>query len=346
MRSSRHAACMLAIGAVVFGVLLLVLWAPAATAGPAAEPAGQAAAQAVTPSPAVYLPLAANQPASQPTSTITPGEWKPAAGGWEGTNEQGRVLTFTVAANQVLVAALRLNVQHEGTCGTIEVAHDFAPFAIDSRSFAAKAGDSQIAGVFSSPTTASGVYTSVVQIYAPVRCTSTHTGTWTASFGAGQSTPTATIPGQATSQPPATNTATSTPNTTATAAPTSTPSPTASATAVAPQDGLWTGINAQGRPVTMTVSANGTLVSLFVTDVHFDNVCGAVVDVTQSYVNAPIVGGRFAVVSGENELQGEFTSSTTALGTFKSTVRFFPPNPCKVTYDGSWAAATVPAKRE
>ena len=219
------------------------------------------------------------------------------------------------------------------------MAHDFAPFAIDGGSFAAKAGDSQIAGVFTSPTMASGVYTSVVQIFAPVRCTSTHTGTWTASFGAEQSTPTPTSTEQATNQPPATSTATGTPTSTATTAPSSTPSPTASATAVAPQDGLWTGINAQGRPVTMTVSANGTLVSLFITDVHFDDVCGAVVDVTQSYANASIVGGRFAVVSGENELQGEFTSSTTALGTFKSTVRFFPPNPCRVTYDGTWAAA-------
>ena len=89
MRSSRHVAFMLVIGAVVFGVLLLALWAPPATAEPAAEPAGLTAVQAVTPSPAVYLPLAANQPASQPTSTTTPGVWKPAAGGWEGTNEQG-----------------------------------------------------------------------------------------------------------------------------------------------------------------------------------------------------------------------------------------------------------------
>ena len=326
MRTSRHLAFMLGIPAVVFGVLLLAIWTPAATAKPAAQ-----TGLAATPSPAVYLPLAANQP----SSTTTPGNWKPAAGAWAGTNEQGRVLTFTVAANQVQVTALRLSVQHEGTCGTIEVAHDFAPFAIDGRSFAAKAGDSQIAGVFTSPTTATGVYTSVVQIFAPVRCTSTHTGTWTASFGAGQSTPTPTSTGQATSQPTGTSPAT------ATGTASSTPGPTASVTAVAPQDGQWTGTNAQGRPVTMTVSANGTLVSLFITDVHFDDVCGAVVDVTQSYANASIVGGRFAVVSGENELQGEFTNSMTALGTFKSTVRFFPPNPCKVTYAGTWAAASV-----
>lgn len=331
MGISRHVAFMLGVPAVLFSVLLLAIWAPAVRA----EPGGEPALQAVTPSPAVYLPLAANQPAS----TTTPGNWKPAAGGWAGTNEQARVLTFTVAANQVQVMALRLNVQQEGACGTIEVAHTFAPFAIDGKSFAAKAGDSQIAGVFTSPTTASGVYTSVVQIFTPVRCTATHTGTWTASFDDTQSTPTPTSTGQATSQPTTTPTATAA----ATGTPSSTPSPTASATAVAPQDGQWTGINAQGRPVTMTVSANGTLVSIFITEVHFDDVCGAVVDLTQSYVNAPIVGSRFAVVSGENELQGEFASSTTALGTFKSTVRFFPPNPCKVTYDGTWAAAAVPA---
>ena len=329
MRSSRNVAFMLGVPAVVFGFLLLAIWAPVVTAEPSV--------QAVTPSPAVYLPLAANQP----PSTTTPGNWKPTAGGWAGTNEQGRVLTFTVAANQVQVAALRLNVQQEGACGTIEVGHDFAPFAIDGRSFAAKAGDSQIAGVFTSPTTASGVYTSVVQIFTPVRCTATHTGTWTASFGDTQATPTPSSTGQATSQPTTTGTAIGTATATATGTPSTTPGPTASATAVAPQDGQWTGINDQGRPVTMTVSANGTLVSLFITEVHFDDVCGAVVDVTQSYVNAPIVGGRFAVVSGENELQGEFTSSMTALGTFKSTVRFFPPNPCKVTHDGTWAAASV-----
>lgn len=248
MRSARPVAFVLAVPAVVFGILLLALWAPPAAAEPAA--------QAGTPSPAVYLPLAVKPPADLPPSTATPADWKPAAGSWSGTNEQDRPLTFTVAPGQTQVTALQLSVHHDDACGgTIDVVHDFAPFAIDGRSFSAKAGDSQIVGTFTSPTAASGVYTSVVQIFSPVRCTATHTGTWTAGLIAGQSTPTPTGTASATATATASATATNDPSTTPITTPSPTPSPTRT-------------------------------------------VCGAVMDVTQSYLNAPIVGKTFSLVSG------------------------------------------------
>ena len=281
-----------------------------------------------TPSAAVYLPVAANNP---PQATTTPDGWQPSAGGWAGANEQGRPLTFTVAATQNQVLSLRLNVEHEGSCGgSIEVAHDFTPFPITGKTFSAKAGDSQVQGTFTSPTAATGVYTSVVQIFTPVRCTATHAGTWTASFGGSQSTPTPTTTSQATSEPTGTATATATSS--------GTPTQTPSATAAPPLDGTWFGVTDQGHPVTMTVSALGTTIPSFTLEVHFNDVCGAIVDITQTFFDGAVVGDEFQLVSGDDEVRGQFTSPTAAQGTFKSTARLFFPISCKVTYAGTWTA--------
>jgi hypothetical protein len=124
---------------------------------------------------------------------------------------------------------------------------------------------------------------------------------------------------------------------TATPTPTSTPTPTPTSPPITPGD--WTGENDQGRSLSFSVASGGTTIPQFTLRVGWGGACGGVSYTTSYFYDIPINGLSFSGTSGDTEIAGTFTSSTTASGTYDAVLETYYPYYCKATRSGTWEAS-------
>ncbi len=108
--------------------------------------------------------------------------------------------------------------------------------------------------------------------------------------------------------------------------PTPTPTPTATPPATptprAPASGLWTGTTNDGRPVSFDISGDRSKVSTFsLADIEFFTTdCGGETSGTFSQSTEGllhIANDQFSFSSENYSFEGQFTSTTTAMGTYE-----------------------------
>jgi hypothetical protein len=104
-------------------------------------------------------------------------------------------------------------------------------------------------------------------------------------------------------------------------------------TSTGPVDGQWIGTTTQPAPVLFTVTTNGTVWKNVVLTARNGN-CATLIFLDGS---GPISGGRFSSSSQGSSIAGQFTSRTTANGTF--TVAFNGACGVIKTVSGTWTAA-------
>ena len=125
--------------------------------------------------------------------------------------------------------------------------------------------------------------------------------------------------------------------------PTLTPTPTLTPEGVVPNDGDWDGTNDQGRSLEFSVTGNGTSIPKFTLRVGWGGACGGVSYTQQYFYDINInSSGHFYKGSGESHVSGDFSSSTTASGTYYSVLETFYPSYCKATKSGTWTATYTP----
>ncbi|MCS6843587.1 MAG: S8 family serine peptidase, partial [Caldilineales bacterium] len=133
---------------------------------------------------------------------------------------------------------------------------------------------------------------------------------------------------------PGTPTPTPTPGgPTPTPTPTFTPSPTP--TPSGPVDGAWCGSNCS-----FSVANNGSRIPRFSLMIDWGGACGVAYTIDYFY-NIPISNNSFSVTESRRTLQGNFTSATTASGTYQIRLETYYP-PCSATRSGSWSASLCP----
>jgi hypothetical protein len=99
-------------------------------------------------------------------------------GNWTGSTSQGRAISFSVSGGQVTNLSITYNLS--GSCSQTGATTNFlSSYTITGNSFSVT-GSTGVSGTFSSSTSASGSF-SVTMSGTPAGCTSTSSGTWTAS---------------------------------------------------------------------------------------------------------------------------------------------------------------------
>ena len=130
---------------------------------------------------------------------------------------------------------------------------------------------------------------------------------------------------------------------TITSTPTITPTPTATSEGVVPNDGNWSGTTSQGRSITWVVVSNGTEIDTITLNVGWGGACGGVSYTTYFLYDAVITNGHFYKSQGNGtDVEGTFTSATSANGDFSAVLEVFYPFYCKATTSGTWSADYVP----
>ena len=123
------------------------------------------------------------------------------------------------------------------------------------------------------------------------------------------------------------------------------PNPTATATSevVVPNDGNWSGTTSQGRDISLLVVSNGTEVDKITIDVGWGGACGGV-SYTENYLYDAVInnGSFYKSQANGTEVEGTFTSATSASGDFYAVLEVYYPSYCKVTTSGTWTANYVP----
>jgi hypothetical protein len=111
-----------------------------------------------------------------------------------------------------------------------------------------------------------------------------------------------------------------------------------------PNDGNWTGTTNLGKAMSFTVSSSGTQVAPFSLTTTFSS-GGCTSNVTATvFVTNPITNGQFSGSGGNLSFTGQFTSSTTATGTY-SFQDSAPPFGCGTgTQTGTWTASVPPPR--
>lgn len=126
-----------------------------------------------------------------------------------------------------------------------------------------------------------------------------------------------------------------TPTPTLTPTPTATPTPSPTPTPSGPADGAWCGSNCS-----FNVTNNGTRISTFSLTINWGGTCGVAYTIDYFY-DIPISNNSFSVAESSRTLQGNFTSATTASGTYWKRLEI-PYPPCSATRSGSWSASLCP----
>lgn len=138
---------------------------------------------------------------------------------------------------------------------------------------------------------------------------------------------------------PITPTPTSTPTPTPTSTPTPTPTPgsptpTPTPTPFHPVDGQWCGTTDQSQACSFTVANNGTQVTQFTLRVYWGGTCGVAYSEHYFY-DIPIVNNAFSESGTNQSLTGNFTSPSTASGTYWVKIVV---GSCTATRSGTWTA--------
>ena len=122
--------------------------------------------------------------------------------------------------------------------------------------------------------------------------------------------------------------------------PSLTPTVTATSEVELPNAGSWTGTTSQARPISFTVETSPSLqIAADTLRIQIRDSCGGVTT-TQFMQSYPIINNRFSTGSGGiATVTGNFTSATTATGTFTFSMQhpFEPWRTC--TAQGSWSAS-------
>ena len=107
-----------------------------------------------------------------------------------------------------------------------------------------------------------------------------------------------------------------------------------------PSDGHWSGPVSGGIQIDMDVVNGGTMIDLIIVDVDWHGTCG-VSHATYYYYDVPIdsVGHFYKSQSSNTNVGGDFTSSTTADGTFSA---YLDTGSCTASTSGTWTANYVP----
>lgn len=99
-------------------------------------------------------------------------------GNWTGSTSQGRAISFTVSGGQLTNLSITYNLS--GSCSQTGATTNFlSSYTITGNSFSVP-GSTGVSGTFNSSNSASGSF-SVTMSGTPAGCTSTSSGTWTAS---------------------------------------------------------------------------------------------------------------------------------------------------------------------
>lgn len=99
-------------------------------------------------------------------------------GTWAGSTSQGKTFSFSVSGNQVNNVNITYNLT--GSCSqTGATTTLFSSYAISGNSFSTT-GSTTISGMFNSATSATGSFMITIS-GTPTGCTSTASGTWTAT---------------------------------------------------------------------------------------------------------------------------------------------------------------------
>ncbi len=123
--------------------------------------------------------------------------------------------------------------------------------------------------------------------------------------------------------------------------PSKTPTPTATSEGVVPNDGNWSGTTSQARNISLLVVSNGTEVDTITISVGWGGACG-VSSTTYYLYDAVINNARFYKSQGNGtEVEGTFTSATSASGDFYAVLEIPYPY-CRATTSGTWTANYVP----
>ncbi|MCJ7696047.1 MAG: hypothetical protein MUO40_11585 [Anaerolineaceae bacterium] len=107
-----------------------------------------------------------------------------------------------------------------------------------------------------------------------------------------------------------------------------------------PAVGSWSGTISGGNTITMDIISNGTMIERIVLNVNWSGSCG-INSVTFYFYDVPISDGHFyrSTGSGGPNVGGDFTSTTTANGTYYAIAS---TGTCTVSRSGTWTATYSP----
>lgn len=107
-----------------------------------------------------------------------------------------------------------------------------------------------------------------------------------------------------------------------------------------PSVGQWTGSVSGGNTINMQVVANGTMIDNIAINVNWGGLCGVSATIYYYYdVSISGVGHFYESHASGSNIGGDFTSSTTANGTYYA---FLNTGTCTASRSGTWTANYVP----
>jgi hypothetical protein len=106
----------------------------------------------------------------------------------------------------------------------------------------------------------------------------------------------------------------------------------------APNDGVWNGMTSRGFPMSVTVQSSGTVWQNFYLETNFNfGFCSGTI--SQIIVTpGPIVNNQFSGSAGSFSFTGQFTSATTATGTYTYSNHFLAGCGTFLNQSGTWTA--------
>ena len=107
-----------------------------------------------------------------------------------------------------------------------------------------------------------------------------------------------------------------------------------------PFDGDWGGSVSGGNGINMEVVDNGTMIDTLEINVNWGGVCGVSATINYYYdISINSVGHFYKTHASGSTIGGDFTSSTTANGTFYAVL---DTGTCTATRSGTWSANYIP----